>query len=675
MRYKVLYVMITVFCLAVILRLMDLQLVKGEKYNEQSKQKLVKTSTISAPRGEILDRDGNAFVKNKTGFSIEIHYAKKQSKKERNLVIARLYNEMRKAEQNIYDSFPVSEDGKQFVINKKEIEEWKKKYSLPYDATVEETMAHFEKKYEIEDFYTPVQKRAIIGVRYEMERTDFSSANPYTFAENVPQSVVTTIKEQNNVFGGVVVTVEPVREYAMGTVGAHILGRVGKIYKEEYDVLKDKNYAMNDVIGKQGIEKYFEDYLRGEDGVGGIEQSIDGRKIKIVESVKPKAGNNVILTIDGQLQKVAEQAIEKAIERVKEQSEYEPGNAGKDADAGAVAAIDVNSGEILALASYPSYNPATFNEDYNKLYNDPALPMFNRAIGGAYEPGSTFKMVTALAALEEEVVSVETQIEDLGVYKFYPDYRPACWIYRSKGETHGHQNVVSALENSCNYYFYEVGRETGIDSINKYAQQLGLGESTGIELENEENKGSLTSPKKREENGSVWNPGDTLQVAIGQSDNRFTPLQLANYIATISNGGTRYKAHLVKNIRNAQTGENVYEAVPEVISKIDMEDKHSKAIMNGMKSVTELGTASDVFEDFNIKVGGKTGTAEVSDGSDNAVFVAFAPFDNPQIAICAVIEHGTHGANAAYIVRDMLDEYFNGAGSQVKVNRKNILVN
>ena len=673
MRYRIIYFIIAVFCFASVSRLVDLQLVHGSEYSEQSRQKVVKTSTLPAPRGEILDRNGTAFVKNKTGFSVEIHYVKKQSNSERNLVICRLYNEMAKAGAKVYDSLPLTADGKNFSIGEDTIKDWKKKSGFEENATAGDIMAYYIKNYSVEDFYTDRQKRVIVGVRYEMERTAFSPNNTYVFASDVPGSVITAIKEKNDIFSGVVVSAQPVREFVQGTVGAHILGRVGKIYKEEYEELKNSNYSMNDVIGKQGIEKYFEKYLRGKDGISGVEQSVDGKRVKVYESVMPVAGNNVLLTIDSNLQKTAENALKSAIEKVRELSEWEPGNAGSDASSGAVVAIDVNSGEILALASYPSFNPSTFNDDYTALSNDKNLPMFNRAIGGAYEPGSTFKVVTALAALEEGVIKPETEIEDLGVYKFYKDYQPACWIYRSKNETHGYQNVSEALENSCNYYFYETGRLTGIEAINRYAKNLGLGEKTGIELENEENTGRLTSPELREENGQIWQPGDTLQVAIGQSDNMFTPLQLANYIATLANGGTRYKTHLVKNIRNPQTGEIVYEAVPEVLSRIDIDHQNRIAVLNGMKSVTELGTASDVFADFNIAVGGKTGTAEVSDGSDNAVFVGFAPFDKPQIAVCAVIEHGVHGANAGYVVRDIVDAYFNSSGEHVKINKKNTL--
>ena len=487
------------------------------------------------------------------------------------------------------------------------------------------------------------------------------------------QIILTKVRETSAAYPGVVVSAAPVREYPLGSAAAHILGRTGKIYKEEYEQLRGQNYSMNDTIGKQGIEKCFESYLRGTDGVSGVEQSIDGTRVRLVESKPAVPGNNVALTLDAELQQSAEQALADAVQMIVEKSQYENNNAGKDAKSGALAAIDVNTGDVLALASYPSYNPATFNEDYEQLVKDDSLPMFNRAISGAYEPGSTFKMLTAIAALEENVITPSDQIEDLGIYKYYDDYQPACWIYKSRHETHGYQNVSQAIENSCNYFFYDVGRRTGIENIDNYAKKFGLGESTGIELSGEENRGRVASKENREKNGGIWNPGDTMQAAIGQSDNMFTPLQMANYIATIVNGGTRYKAHLVKNVRNTETGAVIYEAKPEVLDKIDLKEENYKAVMEGMRNVIELGTASTVFEGFDVPVGGKTGTAEVSDGSDNAIFVAFAPFDNPQIAVCAVIEHGAHGSNAGVAVKKVLDTYFHSATPPKALQEKNIL--
>lgn len=672
MRYRAVYFLIALCSLAVLSRMVDLQIVHGEEYSEQSRQRVVKTTTVSAPRGEITDRNGKAMVKNKTGFSLEIHYIKGRKEEDLNVLIARLCSLLDENGKKISYSFPVSDDGN-FVMSDADIKAWKSSNNFSEIATAEEVTGFYCEKYKISSDFDGKDKRRIAGVRYEMERTGFSASAPYVLAEDVGQIILTKVRENSAAYPGVVVSAAPVREYPLGSAAAHILGRTGKIYKEEYEQLRGQNYSMNDTIGKQGIEKCFESYLRGTDGVSGVEQSIDGTRVRLVESKPAVPGNNVALTLDAELQQSAEQALADAVQMIVEKSQYENNNAGKDAKSGALAAIDVNSGDVLALASYPSYNPATFNEDYEQLVKDDSLPMFNRAISGAYEPGSTFKMLTAIAALEENVITPSDQIEDLGIYKYYDDYQPACWIYKSRHETHGYQNVSQAIENSCNYFFYDVGRRTGIENIDNYAKKFGLGESTGIELSGEENRGRVASKENREKNGGIWNPGDTMQAAIGQSDNMFTPLQMANYIATIVNGGTRYKAHLVKNVRNTETGAVIYEAKPEVLDKIDLKEENYKAVMEGMRNVIELGTASTVFEGFDVPVGGKTGTAEVSDGSDNAIFVAFAPFDNPQIAVCAVIEHGAHGSNAGVAVKKVLDTYFHSATPPKALQEKNIL--
>ena len=667
MRYRVLYFIIAFCCFMSFTRLVDLQLVRGDEYKQMSHERIVKTTAVAAPRGEILDRNGKPLVNNKTGFTIELHYIKGRKEPELNALISALCTLLEANGKKVLFSFPVSEEN-HFTLSDDDILTWKKDKNFSEIATVEEVLSYYSKQYKVDDTYTPFQKRDIIGVRYEMERTGFSANTPYVFAEDIGEGLMAKIKEKNNQYPGVVVSAAPVRQYVQGSAAAHILGRTGKIYKEEYEELKDQNYSMSDMIGKQGIEKCFEQYLRGTDGISGVEQSIDGRRVKLVESVVPKPGNNVVLTLDSKLQKTAEQALADTVSMIKSSSGAGPGY---DAESGALAAIDVNTGDILALASYPSYDPQYFNENYEVLSHDKNLPMFNRAIGGAYEPGSTFKMLTAIAALEEGVITPNDFIEDRGIYEYYDDYQPACWIFRSKHVTHGYQNVSEAIENSCNYFFYDVGRRTGIENIDKYARLAGLGESTGIELSAEENKGRLASPESREKNGGVWNPGDTLQTAIGQSDNMFTPLQMANYLATIVNGGKRYKAHLVKNVRSPENGKLLYEAKPEIVDRIDMKPENYRAVMEGMRNVVELGTASNVFEGFNISAGGKTGTAEVSGGSDNAIFVGFAPFDNPSIAVCAVIEHGAHGASAGYAVRAVLEEYFKTSETPRLIERKN----
>ncbi len=677
MRYRVISFIISLFCLAAVSRLVELQLVKGDSYRAQSEQRLIKTSPIKAPRGEILDRNGKTMVKNRTGFSVQIHHVTDQSDADKNALILRLMEMVGDEEDaEITDSFPVSDVPYSFLFGEDPeglVEaEWKKANKILNEIDAAGVIEHFKKHYGVLG-YDENQARSIIGVRYEMDRTGFSASTPFTLVDGISELLVTKIKEQNRDFPGVAITTAPIREFAEGNTAAHILGWTGRIYKEEYEELQKLNYSMNDVIGKQGIERYMEGYLKGDDGVSAIEQSLDGKQVKIVEGTPPAAGDNVILTIDLDVQLAAEKALKETIEMVWEQSAREPGGAGRDADCAAVAAVDVKTGEIIALASYPTYDPARFNQDYAKLSADPTAPMLNRAIGGAYEPGSTFKMLTAIAALEEGVVTPSDIIVDQGVYRFYKDYQPACWIYHSTGGTHGSQNVVQAIKNSCNYYFYDIGRRVTIEKMNQYSTALGLGQSTGIELSGEENRGKLAGPEDRRRNNREWMPGDTLQAAIGQSDNLFTPLQLANYMATLVNGGTRYKAHLVQAVRSASTGELIHETRPEILSEIDFKPQNIRAVMEGMRDVVEAGTASGVFSGFNVIAGGKTGTAEAPGGSNNAIFVGFAPFDDPAIAVCAIIEHGAHGTNAGVIAREVLDAYFNSETEPDEVGIKNTL--
>lgn len=670
-RYRFVYFIIILFAFLVFGKLVDLQVVNGEYYLEQSQLRLVKTTTVKAPRGEILDRNGKALVTNETVFVLRLYKPEGIEEAGLNSLLVRLLELVEADGVSVTDSFPVASRG--FSLSGTKLVEWKESYGLSADADRDAVLDYFAGRYKIDGTVTGEMRRTLIGQRYEMEQTGFSGETAYTLAEGISHALMTRLKEQKAEFPGIVIETSPVRRFVNGSAAAHILGQTGKIYKEEYEQLREKGYAMNDIIGKQGIERYLEDYLRGEDGTNRVEKSTDGQTVRTEEEKAPKMGDNVVLTIDLSLQQSAEKALEKAIGYVREQSVNEEG-AGENAACGALVAIDVNTGEILALASYPGYDPARFYEEYENLSTDEALPMFNRAIGGAYEPGSTFKIATALAALEDGVITTTDTIVDEGIYKYYDDYQPACWIYRGTGETHGMVNVTEALKYSCNYFFYEVGRRTTIEKMNVYARLLGLGQSTGIELTDEENIGKLASPEQTAADGGEWVPGDTLQYAIGQSKNLFTPLQLANYVATIVNGGTRYKTHIVKAVRDSETGELVQETKPTVFAEIDIAPENLEAIMAGMRDVVELGTASTVFEDFDVPVGGKTGTAEVSGKADNAIFVGFAPYDNPTIAVCAVIEEGVHGSNAAIAVRDVLETYFSSNVEEDSVTETNALL-
>ena len=469
-------------------------------------------------------------------------------------------------------------------------------------------------------------------------------------------NVVTKIKETTDNLNGVNILSEYFREYNEPGIASHILGRVGQIYKEEYEKLRDKGYSINDVIGKDGIEKYCESILRGTDGMLGIEEDEDGHIVSSVTNENAVPGNDVVLTIDLELQKTAETMLRNIITQISSYGVNSGYTEGYDADSGAVVVQDIHTGEILAMASYPTYDLSNFNKDYSANYKNPAKPFWNRAISGTYEPGSTFKMATALAGLETGVINENTKMTCTGIYDYYaPSYTPACW----QRAGHGTLDVIGAIENSCNIFFYETGRLVGIEKFNEISKKLGFGDYTGIEL-SDESKGILAGPEYVEKIGEKWWPGDTIQAAIGQSKNLFTPIQLSNYIATLVNGGTRYKTHLVKKVKEYSSSHILEEMLPETVDSIEIDAKHHKLIMEGMRSVAEEGTASSVFKDFEVSVGGKTGTAEVSKGSNNGVFVAFAPYENPQISISVVVEHGSHGNSIAPIAKEIIKKYFTG---------------
>ena len=351
--------------------------------------------------------------------------------------------------------------------------------------------------------------------------------------------------------------------------------------------------------------------------------------------------------------------MEQTITSIRQRGGDPSAKSGGDANTGAAVVLDVNNGDVLAMATYPTYNPSLFNEQYSQLLKNPHKPMWNRAIGGTYPPGSTFKMLTSIAALESGVITPNTYINDEGVYRFYQDYQPACWLWRQNHTTHGSLNVSGALAHSCNYFYYEVGRLTGINTMNDYAKRFGLGELTGIELTGEESRGRLAGPEDRtRQNAGQWRGGDTLQAAIGQSENLFTPIQLANYIATIANGGTRYKPHIIKSVRSAIDNKVLMQTESEIIDIVELKTENLLAVKQGMLDVTENGTAQSAFRGYEIKVGGKTGSAQVPTGSDNAVFVAFAPYDKPQLAIAVIVEHGNKGSDVTPIVKAVFDNYF-----------------
>ena len=661
--------------LAIIWRLYDMQVINGEGYKNLSNQRVSANIIEKAPRGEITDRNGKALVTNRRGYSLRLQKVGLSDDSFNSMLIS-LFSIFDEDGYMLSDSLPISlYEPYEFAFQdataqKKWFEEnsFDEKNTSPYDV-----LNYYKERYKSEN-YSGIELRRLIGLRYDIRKSGFSINNPYILATDVPITIVSKVKERSDEFQGITVTQDYFREYTSGKLAAHILGRVGKIYKEEYADLKEKGYSLNDLVGKQGIEKICEDYLRGENGTKSAFYGKDKELLKGETEKEAITGDYVVLTIDSELQRIAEESLERNIKQIAASGSADGRERhGEDAKAGAAVVIDVNTGEVLAAATYPTYSPETFSADYADLLQDEAKPLWNRAISGTYTPGSTFKPLTAIAALSTGAITATEQINCEGVYTFYEDYQPKCWIWTEQHLTHGPLNVSQAIVESCNYFFYETGRRTGIDAISEYAKKFGLGEKTGIEL-TEEVKGNVSSPEYKktlykDEKEQKWVAGDTIQTAIGQSYSSFTPVSLANYVATIANGGNRYKVHIIKSVRQSKDGAVVYEEKPTVVKKVDVSEDILRTVKNGMLGVTDEGSAKQIFAGYPINVGGKTGTAQVSKkSSNNALFVSFAPFDKPEIAVAVVIEQGYRGANAAYVARDIYDEYFglNRSGGSIQ---------
>ena len=659
--------------IVLIIQLFNLQIIHGKEYREESNTRLTRESVLEADRGEILDRSGNALVTSSQKFNIEL-YKSKIDNTTLNSTILKMINVLEKNNVSYTDSFPININPFEFKISDETLKNWKKNNNIDENATAEEAFYKFKEKYKIEN--NDINEiRKIIAIRYAITKEGYSSTKSLVIAKDVPREVISEFSENSDEFPGITVSVQPTRQYTQGTLASHILGYAAKISDKEYETRKD-TYTQNDIIGKTGIESVFEKYLKGQNGIKQIDMAVDGTTTAEVIEKEAVAGANVVLTIDSKLQKVAETALASNIEKIKN------GGFGKayNATGGSCVVMNVKTGEVLAMASYPDYNPQSFadgisSEEWNKYSNNEAHPLLNKTMQSAYEPGSIFKMVTAIAGLESGSITMNDKINDTGVYKKYgAEWK--CWYYTDYHSGHGWLNVSGAIEKSCNYFFYETADRMGIDTLDKYAKYFGLGTKTGIELPGE-TAGTLASKEYASSINRTWNPGDTINAAIGQGYNKFTPLQMAKYISIIANGGNKVDASIVKTIRNQDGTEvsrdEINNFVKERLGLGDTEDtenitlnqQYVQAVKEGMKSVTsdESGTAYVRFKNFKIEVGGKTGSAEAgkdSNGKDivNAWFAGFAPYDNPEIAVVVMVENGGHGNYTAEAVRDIMAEYF-----------------
>ncbi|MBO4406313.1 MAG: hypothetical protein J5849_01325, partial [Clostridia bacterium] len=617
----------------------------------------------SAIRGEILDRSGTPLITNEQVYSIRFNRSIWNSVRQ-NQVILDLINLLKSKNVPHNDSLPISNAPYTFTISygstlsaRKNFDSYLEKNGWSPEDKAASIVAAMCEKYQISDDFADTEKRQILGVRYEMELGDFSVLSPYTFATDVDIGVISVIKEQKNVYPGVEIVPESVRVYKTD-YDAHILGRVGKIYREEYETLASQGYGMNAIVGKDGAEKAFESYLRGVDGTRKTRIDPYYNTVEVLSEKEAAAGNNVILTIDQSIQEATEDALMNRIEEIRTLSETDPETYPEDVGGGAAVMLKVDTGEVLAMASYPTYKLATFSSDYQSLLEDPLTPMVNRVIGGAYPIGSVFKMVTAVAGLEENVITPTTIITDEGRYTKYRTFQPMCWIYRQYHQTHGDVNVSMALRDSCNYFFYEVSDQLGIDTLDKWAQEFGLGVRTGIELAGEVTGQRANAESKAKVETIPWGPGDTLTASIGQSYSLFTPIQVCAYLSAVCNGGYYYRPHILKEVVSYDYSSVLVSVQPELVNTIRMSQSTYAAVMEGMLDAAENGTAAKVFENYPLRVGGKTGSSQVSSGTSNGVFAAFAPFDDPEVAVFVIVEHGGSGSNIGIIAREMFDAYF-----------------
>ena len=577
------------------------------------------------------------------------------------------------------DTFPISIEPFEYHFNSpEELSEWKKKYKIPEAASPEEAFYLFRDKYNIKSEDVK-EIRRILSIRYAITTIGYSTTRSIEIAEKISRNSAVQLQENSQKLTGINIVVEPIRIYHTGNLASHILGYMGRYSKEDQDELTSEGdnhkYAPDDKVGKTGIEKVFEKYLRGEDGKKQIDMSVDGTVTGEYTSQEAIGGADVVLTIDANLQRIAEDALERNIIKLRE------GGFGTafPAETGAVVVTNVKTGEVLAMASYPDYDPSLFyngisQEQYNAYSSVNAF--YNRAAQGVYPPGSIFKMVTAIAALETGVISPTDTVNDNGRYIVSndPNYKnPACWYFNDYGRGHGRLNVSGALMKSCNYYFFDVSNRMGIDALNVYADYFGLGRRTGIELI--ENTGTVASKAEAEKRGEVWSKAYTASASIGQSYNSFTPVQMSKYISMVANGGHPIDLSIVKNVINSNGSQVSKEELNEYVNKklsretVITEDKNINpetitAVREGMKSVAEEegGTAYSIFRDFEIELGGKTGSAELSNSKTSkdviAWFAGFAPYDDPEISIVVMVEKGGHGYYTAEVVKEIMLEYF-----------------
>ena len=624
--------------------------------------------TVKAARGELLDRNGNVMVGNRATYNLVFNTFVLTNTKGANDHLLRLVKMARELGVDYIENFPVTETRPYEYTLSEQSAAWQGYFQdylwyleIDSDISASRLMEELRKLYKIPESWSDADARAVIGLYYElMLRTDITNLSSYVFLEDVPDDILNAILELN--VPGLDAAASTTREYYT-TYAAHILGTISAMNSDDWKVYKEKGYKMDDKIGKSGLEKAFEEYLHGTDGRLARVVDKNGNIVSQYYTKEPVAGHNVETSIDLGLQIVAEETMRQIHETLTTSNGTDGGGNGADIQGMACVVMDTRTGEVLACASYPSYDPATYNKLYNELMEDPLKPTRNRALMEAYPPGSTFKVAMSIAGLESGKIDRYTQIRDDGVFTKYPGSSPKCLVYSRTGGTHGYLDVAGALRVSCNYFYYKLGDWMDWEDVDSVVKSLGLGEHTGIELGENIGQRANAETKKKNYSGSDanWYAMDQVLASIGQSDHRYTPMQLCAYASAVANKGTRYAATFMKRVVSADYATLVEENTREVLSVTKMSPETIAAVYDGMHQVTSASGGSGVsaFRGFDIKVCGKTGTAEhETGGSSNGAFICFAPMDDPEIAVAVYGEKAGSGAYMARVARAVLDAYF-----------------
>ena len=652
-RLNILILIIFGMFFAFSVKLVQLQIVEGEKYYGMSNATTRIDQAVIAARGDIADVNGVPIAGGQPVLDVTLNKAYMPAGELNKRILQTVKILWRQGEQ-INDILPLEEKSPYSFKPGKEVEigRLRDTLNLAVYATEKDVLAKLVERYSLEDI--PREYHRILGgIRYTMEREGYSASYPFDVAKDVSIQTATIIKELSRELTGVEITESSKRYYSDGTVLPHVMGTVGPIWAEEYEQLKSQGYGLNDILGKSGLEKAYESYLKGVDGVVQLEKNMYGEITDLEVVQQPKPGNTVRLTIDSELQKRANRVLRDQVAMLQSRS----AGWGKECTAATMVVLDVKTGAVLAISNYPSYDLNYYTSNYKRYSEDPDTPLFNRALQGQYRPGSVFKVNVAAAALRSGLIDENFTYRCTGVYTYYTSSQwggtpPGC----ANNTAHGVINVKQALQVSCNCFFYDLGRRMGIENINEFAHDLGLGVLTGLEIS--ERKGRLSSPEYTQKLGGVWQAGNVIQASIGQLDTAITPLQLATYAATVANRGTRYATHIVDSIVTYDNSEVVYETPVTVLSQTENINNAFDIVEKGMIMASTEGNAKIYLAELPYTVASKTGTAQVPGDLYNSTIMAYGPVENPEIAVAIIAEKGGNGYNLAYGVRNMFKAYY-----------------